>query len=203
MKRLFLLLTTLLLPACGRFQSASMAPPPTAVPIVAADGAVVNNEAGPLWVLLSGVDEHGLIAEHDFPLLQNPDANAPTGLRVHSGVAAAVHEIRHAGPNGLQRFYRVQTVTGASGWISDYYVRRIVYLFDPNGGTVPLYAAPDGPEVARLANVSPVTVKVPTDDPEWWLVRSTQEGTLGWVPVTAVKESPVLEYLLNQQHEHR
>lgn len=174
--------------------------PPPAVPITANDSNIAA-QPGPLWVLLSGVDEHGLIAEHELTLLTSPDPTASQEARVHTGVAAAVQEIRHTGPQNLQRFYHVQTVTGASGWISDYYVRRVAYLYDANSSKVTLYSSPDGLEVAQLPNVSPVMIKIPTDD-EWWLVQAVQTGTLGWVRVTFIKESPVWEFLLNQQHEH-
>lgn len=179
------------------------ATPPVAVPITANDAASIAVQPGPLWVLLSGVDEHGLIAEHELSLLTAPDPTAAQGARVHTGVAASVQEIRHTGPQNLQRFYHVQTVTGATGWISDYYVRRVAYLFDSNSNTIPLYSAADGQgrEVEQLANVSPVAIKVPTDD-EWWLVQAVQTGTLGWVRASFVKESPVWEFLLNQQHDH-
>ncbi len=174
--------------------------PPTAVPITANDTNIAV-QPGPLWVLLSGVDEHGLIAEHELILLTSPDPTAAQAARVHTGVAAAVQEIRHTGPQNVRRFYHVQTVTGATGWISDYYVRRVAYLFDANGSTISLYSAPDGLEVEQLSNVSPVTIKVPTDD-EWWLVQAVQTGTMGWVRVSFVKESPAWEFLLNQQHDH-
>jgi hypothetical protein len=36
-----------------------------------------------------------------------------------------VLEIWHGGPQNLQRFYRVETVSSDTGWISDYYVRRV------------------------------------------------------------------------------
>ncbi len=174
--------------------------PPPAVPITAND-ANIAAQPGPLWVLLSGVDEHGLIAEHELTLLSSPDPTAAQEARVHTGVAASVREIQHTGPQNLQRFYQVQTVTGHTGWISDYYVRRVVYLFDANNNTISLYSSPDGQEIEQVANVSPVTIKVPTDA-EWWLVQAVQTGTHGWVRASFVKESPSWEFLLNRQHDH-
>lgn len=178
-----------------------LTPLPTSIPITDAAGTPVASQPGLLWVLLSGVDEHGLIAEHDLLLLTTPNPTA-FGPLVHTGVAAAVHEIRQTGPQSLQRFYRVQTVTGVVGWISDYYVRRLAYLYNERGETVTLYDAPDGRKLTELINVSPVTLQDPTR-PDWWLVQAEGGGPAGWVEVRYVKESPEREFLLNQQHEHR
>lgn len=173
---------------------------PTAVPIIIG-GTAAASQPGPLWVLISGVDEHGLIIDHSLNLLDEPSPTATKGVLLHSGIAAAVLEIQHTGPQNLQRFYKVQTVTGQTGWISDYYVRRTAYLFDADSDTISMYSSPDGIEIAELTNVSPVTVKNPLD-PDWWLVQSVEYGTFGWVKFEFIRESPVWEYLLNQQHEH-
>lgn len=196
-----LILCTLLLVSCAGPETAVSPQLPTAVAISDAGGETVATQDGPLWVLLSGVDEHGLIAEHELTLLQEPDASAASASLVHTGIPAAVMEIRHGGPQNLQRFYRVETVNGDTGWISDYYVRRVAYLYDANNETVPLFAEPDGQEVARLANISPVALKSPTDE-TWWLVQAVGEGTLGWVQADLVKESSLAEFLTNQTHEH-
>ena len=70
-----------------------------------------------------------------------------------------VQEIRQTGPQNLRRFYLIHTVEGKKGWISDYYVRRIVYLYNREGPDVPVYAVPGERETARLTNVYPVTIK--------------------------------------------
>jgi hypothetical protein len=171
------------------------------VAISGAAGETLATQEGPLWVLLSGVDEHGLIAEHELTLLQEPDAAAAPGPVVHTGIPAAVLEIRHGGPQNLQRFYRVETVNGDTGWISDYYARRVAYLYQADSDTVPLFAAPDGQEVAQLPNISPVAIKQPTEG-DWWLVQAVKDGTLGWVRADLVKESSLAEFLTNQTHEH-
>ena len=205
MRQLLLLFTlcTVLLTACASAETAVPTPLPTAVAISGAEGETLATQEGPLWVLLSGVDEHGLIAEHELTLLQEPDAAAAAGPIVHTGVPAAVLEIRHGGPQNLQRFYRVETVNGDTGWISDYYVRRVAYLYQADSDTVPLFAAPDGQEVARLPNISPVAVKQPGDDDDaWWLVPGGGDGKLDWVWAELVKESPLAEFLNNQTHEH-
>ncbi|MBK8900509.1 MAG: SH3 domain-containing protein [Anaerolineaceae bacterium] len=196
-----LALYVVLLAACAGAETAVPTPIPTAVAISGAAGETLATQEGPLWVLLSGVDEHGLIAEHELTLLLEPEAPSNSGPVVHTGIAAAVLEIRHGGPQNLQRFYRVETVNGDTGWISDYYVRRVAYLYDASSETIPLLAAPDGQEVARLPNISPVAVKAPADD-AWWLVQAVEDGTLGWVRSELVKESPLAEFLQNQSHDH-
>lgn len=195
------LLCAVLLTGCAGAETAVPTLLPTAVAVSDAAGNTLATQEGPLWVLLSGVDEHGLIAEHELTLLQEPDAAAAPGSVVHTGIPAAVLEIRHGGPQNLQRFYRVETASGDTGWISDYYVRRVAYLYAADNETVALFAAPDGQEVTRLPNVSPVAIKEPADG-AWWLVQAVADGTLGWVRAELVKESPLTEFLQNQSHEH-
>ena len=198
MNRSLFLLWVLLVVAC---RSPSVLSPPTAVVVSNPAGQTLATQEGPLWVLLSGVDEHGLIAEHLLTLWSEPDAAADASYFVHSGVAAAVMEIRQSGPQNLQRFYRVETVAGESGWISDYYVRRVVYLYDETSDTVALYAAPNGSEITRLPNISPVAIQEPTGS-DWWQVQPLESDTSGWVPANSVVESPLREFLQNQQHAH-
>jgi hypothetical protein len=69
--------------------------------------------------------EHDLFAEPELTLLQEPDAAAAPGPIAHTGIPTTVLEIWHGGPQNLQRFYRVETVSSDTGWISDYYVRRV------------------------------------------------------------------------------
>lgn len=176
-------------------------PLPEAVHITNDAGETIATQPGLLWVLVSGVDEHGLIAEHELNLMAAPILEADVERLVHTGTAVAVQEIRQTGPQNLRRFYRVMTIEGDSGWISDYYVRRVGYLFNENGTDVPIFAAPEGSEVSRLPNVSPVTIKDPTR-PDWWIVQTMAGDLTGWVPVSFVKESPEPEFLLNIEHEH-
>jgi hypothetical protein len=170
------------------------------IPVTNAAGEVVSRQPGPLWVLLSGVDEHGLIAEHELILLSEPDTAAVSETTIHTGAAVGVLEIRQTGPQNLQRYYRIQALTGEAGWISDYYVRRTGYLFNTKGTAVPLLDAPGGSEVAEVVNITPVGILSPLA--AWWQVQ-TQDGNLtGWVEAGYVKESPEPEFLLNEQHSH-
>lgn len=174
--------------------------PPTAVPITNSDGTATATQTGPLWILISGVDEHGLVTEDELALLAAPDAAADATAYIHTGLPAAVYEIRQTGPQSLRHFYRVQTAAGDSGWVSDYYVRRLGYLFDGQKKTVSLYNGPRGELQAEVANVTPVELVNPTGD--WWQVRSPDGTVSGWLPASFVKESPEPEFLLNQSADH-
>jgi hypothetical protein len=174
---------------------------PETITITNSMGETTATQTGPLWVLLSGVDEHGLIPEHELTLLAEPDERSDPIALVHTGTAVAVQEIRYTGPQNLHRFYRVQTSNGDMGWMPAFYVRRVAYLYTPDSDEIPLYAAPGENEVARLPNISPVTVKDPTQ-PDWWIVQTPDGTVTGWVEAGVVKESSEPEFLLNQQHAH-
>lgn len=205
-------LVLFLLPACSGFPFAAptttFTPPPTP-PIIASPIPVSNAEGTPIaqqpgfveWVLLSGVDEHGITAEHTLRLLTDPDPNAAEGPEIHTGHPVTVLEIRHVGPQQLQRFYHVRTLLGTTGWISDFYVRRQAYLFNIDGTQVGIFAEPRGAEISRLDNVTPVTLLEP-QALDWWKVSTLDGGVVGWVEAGFVKESPEEEYLLGQDHQH-
>ena len=207
-------LFSFLLAACGNTTSHPPTPtftPPPTLPIIASPIAVSNAEGTPVseqpgfieWVLLSGVDEHGLMSEHDLTLLADADSQAPAVTQIHTGYPAMVLEIRQVGPQGLQRFYHVQILDGTTGWISDYYVRRQAYVFDIDGTTVPIFDKPRGAEIARLENITPVTLRQP-QDADWWQVSTLNGNVLGWVETKFVKESPDKEFLLGgaEGHDH-
>jgi len=207
-----LLIISLLLTACGRsaltFPTPTFTPPPTP-PIITSPIPVLNEQGTPIaeqpgfveWVLLSGVDEHGLTLEHTLTLITEADPNAPALTQIHTGHPVIVLEIRHVGPQGLQRFYHVQTLEGITGWISDFYVRRQAYVFNIEGTTVPIFDKPQGAEMARLANVTPITLRQP-QDLTWWQVSTLNGSVLGWVESRFVKESPEEEFLLGEDHAH-
>lgn len=205
-----LLLFALLLTACTAVSPASppFTPPPTP-PIIGSPIPVTNAEGTPMaeqpgfveWVLLSGVDEHGLLVEHTLALRSDADPHAAPLTQIHTGSPVMVLEIRHVGPQNLQRFYRVETLEHLTGWISDFYVRRQAYVFNQAGEQVTLFDAPEGTELAQLVNVTPITLLQPQDF-AWWQV-STREGSIvGWVETKFVKESPEREFLAGTDHTH-
>jgi hypothetical protein len=205
----FLILFLLLTACSGRNTPAPIFTPPPTPPIIASPINVSNAEGTPIsqqpgfveWVLLSGVDEHGLTAEHSLTLLADADPNAPEVSEIHTGHPVIVLEIRQVGLQGLQRFYHVQTLEGITGWISDYYVRRQAYLFNHEGTTVSIYDKPQGAQIAQLTNVTPITLRQP-QELAWWQVSTLDGSVLGWVESRFVKESPEEEFLLGDDHEH-
>ena len=212
MRRAVLLLICFLA-ACS--PAPSPAPPtptftPKATPPIIASPITISNAGGtPVaeqpgfveWVLLSGVDEHGIIVEHFLNLLADADPGADPVHLIHTGHPVVVHEIRHVGPQNLQRFYRVETLEGFDGWISDYYVRRTAYVFNINGTAVPIFDRPGGAQIAEMSNVTPVTLLEPQDI-AWWRISSLDGSILGWVFASMVKESPENEFLIGSDHEH-
>ena len=161
------------------------------------------------WILISGVDEHGLIAEDELQLLVDPEPDAGVLANLPTGVPVLVEEKINTGPQNLRRFYRVLALNGMSGWISDYYVRRVVYIFDISRQTVRLYDAPDGEVAADITNIYPVAI-VDASRPDWWEVQTADGQYRGWILAEQVKESPEPEFLFVQdlglggdgQHDH-
>jgi hypothetical protein len=206
---LLLILFPLLIACSAANAPAPTFTPPPTPPIIASPITVSNAEGTPIslqpgfveWVLLSGVDEHGLTAEHSLTLLADADPNAPEVSQIHTGHPVIVLEIRQVGPQGLQRFYHVQTPDGITGWISDYYVRRQAYLFNHEGTAVLIYDKPQGAQIAQVANVTPVTLRQP-QELTWWQVSTLDGNVLGWVESRFVKESPEEEFLFGEGHEH-
>lgn len=171
------------------------------IPISNASGEVTASQPGPLWVLLSGVDEHGILIEPDVQLLAAPGLQVESLASITSGAPAIVREIRHLGPQNLQRYYFVELLNGEQGWLSDFYVRRLAYLFNIEGSSVPVHQDPGGTILAELPNVSPAVILDP-HDPAWWQVRTADGAQAGWVLAQFVKESSEEEFLLQYNHAH-
>ncbi|MCA9983427.1 MAG: hypothetical protein KDE59_04000 [Anaerolineales bacterium] len=200
---LIALLLLILLAGCASPSPANppIATPAGAVPITDADGSVISSQPGSGWVMVSGVDDHGLIVEHELNVTAAAGVDGSIIAQIHTGSAVVVQEIRQIGPQALRRYYHIEALDGTTGWISDYYIRRVVYLFNENGTSVILTTAPGNGAATSLPNVSPVTILDPTDE-NWWQVQAVEQDLTGWVASEFVKESPEPEFLLNQQHDH-
>jgi len=171
------------------------------IPITGEDQARISSQDGPKWVLVSGVDDHGLVIDAHVNLYAAADLNSQTVAQVETGTPVTVLEIRHLGPQQLVRFYRVQTTSGISGWVSDYFIRRHAYLFNIDGTFVPIYESRGGAKLAEAPNVSPVFLVDPRND-GWWQIVYLDGSVTGWVPASHVKESSEEAFLLNFSPGH-
>jgi hypothetical protein len=179
----------------SEFAAALPAAPPATVVVTGDTGQVIANHTGPLWILVSGIDEHGELETAVVELLAGPHPEAAVAYDLPTGTPVAVHEIRQAGPQNLWRFYLVRTVDGQSGWVSDYFVRRLAYLFDPGSEMIPLYHAPGGRRIVFARPVTAVTLKDPTRD-DYWQVQTITDEVTAWVEARHVYESPEWEFLM-------
>lgn len=173
----------------------------TPIPITSADDAVLEYEAGPLYVMLSAVDEHGL-PSGPFVYLQaqpQPDVEEDVSRAVPSGTFAQVLEIRRLPPDYLRTFYRVE-VAGQTGWVGDYWVRRTVFVivFDAQGcacpGALPLWADSGLSQTqSELANLSPLRVLALTADVAQ--VQVLADGQIGWLARKDLHESTAQDFI--------
>ncbi len=182
-------------------------PAGTPVPVTSAEGVLIENEAGPLYVILSTVDEHGLAGEPTLDLMSRPDPAATTSVgSVPSGAFAQVLEIRRLPPDYLRSFYRVKVHDGASrllqGWVGDWHARRIVFVveFDERGCAcsfpVQLWADAQRTQPAGLIpNRSPLRLLALAE--KVVQVQVLSDGTIGWISRDVVHESEENEFLKN------
>jgi len=112
-------------------------------------------------LLISGRDDHGLLAESAVGLAQRPDGSPPTA-RVPDGTLVAVVETSG-------EWARVRTLEGqgAEGWVHDYYLRGIAHVACSN-------------EPVELLAVRAERVRV----------RPADGGPPRWVPRDTVGELP-------------
>jgi hypothetical protein len=180
-------------------------PTGTPVPITSADNQLIETEPGPLYVMLSTVDEHGLRGAPLIELMSQPDPVAANVMgSVPSGSFAQVLEIRRLPPDFLRTFYRVRAQnaerTELEGWVSDWYVRRtaFVVVFDAQKCacpfSVPLWAdAGLSQPAGTVENRSPLRVLALGEQGVQVQVLST--GTIGWLSRQIVFESQEKEFL--------
>jgi hypothetical protein len=180
-------------------------PQGTSVPVTAADGTLLETEVGPLYVILSTVDDHGLAGEPTLDLASQPDPSGadPVG-RVPSGTFAQVLEIRRLPPDFLRAFYRVRVSDDAlqslEGWVGDWHARRVVFVveFDAQG-----CACPFAVTLWADAGLTQPTGSIPNRSPLRLIalagstvqVQALSDGRLGWLSRDSVHESEENEFL--------
>jgi hypothetical protein len=136
-------------------------------------------------VLVSGRDDHGLLAQPRVGLSENPDG--PPRAWVRDGTLVVV-----VGSRG--EWLRVRATEGrAAGWVNDYYLRGTVHLVGPDPDCpVPAWERP----AWRQSGAFPASAQVEllevrrTAGQRWVLVRSLENRRVGWVPGAAVSELP-------------
>lgn len=175
-------------------------PTGTPVPVTSAEDVLIETEPGPLYVIISTTDEHGLKGQALIELMSRPDPTDITSVgTLPSGAFVQVLEIRRLPPDYLRGFYLV-TANGLTGWVGEYLARRTVYviLFDGKGCAcpmpVPLWAdesltQPGG----TTANRSPL--RLLTLGEKAVQVQVLSDGSVGWLSRDIVHESQENEFL--------
>lgn len=76
-------------------------------------------------VLVSGRDDHGLLATPTISLTDAPGSDRPTGTVADGTLAEAI--------NSKAEWLRITTVEGPAhtGWINDYYLRGVLHVSGP------------------------------------------------------------------------
>ncbi len=175
-------------------------PTGTGVPVTSAEGALIETEPGPLYVMVTTTDEHGLKGQALLEVFNLPDTNEENvaGL-LRSGTFAQVMEIRRLPPDYLRGFYLI-SADGVTGWVGDYLARRTVFVvtFDEQGCAcvmpVPLWAdAALTQQNGAVQNRSPL--KLLGLEAESVQVQVLSDGSIGWLSRTIVHESQDNEFL--------
>jgi len=174
------------------------------VPVTSADDEVIASETGPLYVMLTTVDDHGLPAGAYVPVSQVPnDTEVPTRADAESGwprgTLAQVLEIRRLPPDYLRSFYRVTTGT-ETAWVSDFYAQRTVFVIALDEQRcacptpVPLWEDEALTQPAgEVTNVSPVQVFAVGERAVQ--VQVLSNGTVGWLDRALIHESSAKEFI--------
>lgn len=137
-------------------------------------------------VLVSGRDDHGLLAEPTIGLSEAPEG--ATKSRVGDGTLVFVIATRG-------EWLEVRTLEGpsAQGWVNDFYLRGVVHLFGRSAGCAvrgrsrpggPIALAFPGGSQAELLAVARVGGR------SWVRVRALADQREAWVPREVVSELP-------------
>lgn len=175
-------------------------PTGTSVPVTSADGLLIETEPGPLYVIVSTVDEHGLKGQALISLSALPDpADSGSAGSIGSGAFARVLEIRRLPPDYLRAFYLVES-GGQTGWVDEYLAHRVVYVigFDEKGCACPMpvrlwadaeLSRPGG----AAANRSPLRLLAIGERSAQ--VQVLSDGAVGWLSRDLIHESQEEEFL--------
>jgi SH3-like domain-containing protein len=137
-------------------------------------------------VILSGKDDHGLVAQAAVALAAEPDG-APVA-KVADGTLVSVVAERG-------EWLRVRTLEGgeAEGWVNDYYLRGTAHLVPERAGcrvpARPSLFRPAQASYAASAQVELLEVTV-AGDGTWVRVRDLAGGRDAWVARPRVAELP-------------
>ncbi|MFC4150442.1 SH3 domain-containing protein [Micromonospora mangrovi] len=128
-------------------------------------------------VLVSGRDDHGLLAVERVALRDRPAADAAEVGQVPDGTLARVEEVRGS-------WLRVRTVEGppTRGWLDDFFLRGGVHLVGPP----PTCAVPFGGGTVPVGEQA-VVLDLRADRAE---VRINRTGATDWVDRAVVREIP-------------
>lgn len=180
-------------------------PAGTSVPITSAGGEPIDAEPGPLYVILSTVDDHGLPGGFSLRVYDRPGLDEASAVgSVPTGAFAQVLEIRRLPPDYLRAFYRVRVEHGVpeliEGWVGDYYARRTAFVvaFDDQGCAcefpVQLWADARRTQPAgALMNRSPLRLLAVTESAVQ--VQALKDGAIGWLDSRLVHESESKEFI--------
>lgn len=136
-------------------------------------------------VLVSGRDDHGLLAQHAIDLLSAPDRGRAVAS-VEDGTLVAVLA-------GRDSWLRVRTLVGppAGGWINDFHLRGIVHVVGADG--CPARAARRAGAPARTTiprNEQAELRAVTLGNRHYVAIRTLRDRRRGWVTFGDIREIP-------------
>lgn len=157
-------------------------------PRAASDPAVAAPSVPRPVLIVSGKDDHGLLAEARVALLQAPRFGAAAAGEVDDGTLVRVLQARG-------EWHRVRSLAAAptSGWIHDHSLRGTAHLRAPTGCAIGLQQRPGGPPAGRLAANAQVEMlaAIRAGGVLWVRVRALASRRAdGWVRRDALDELP-------------
>ncbi len=142
-------------------------------------------------VLVSGRDDHGLVASDEVALLAEP---ALEGDEVVVTTLADGTLVRVLGDDGGSWLNVVPLDGGPGGWIDDFHLRGTAHVVgEEQACPTALHASVDGPVLRELRASEQVELldDHTTEDGRRWVgVRSVQGGVVGLVPAATLSQQP-------------